>query len=84
VTLGSGLTYFAKQLRKNQTESEKKLWKCLKSRQIGSLKFRRQQPIGPYIVDYGNNQRSLIEPPSPLPSREGNNIKKAPWLQEAF
>ncbi|HZP93291.1 MAG TPA: DUF559 domain-containing protein [Burkholderiales bacterium] len=38
-------------LRRNQTDAEKLLWFRLRNRQIGGAKFRRQHPIGPYIVD---------------------------------
>jgi very-short-patch-repair endonuclease len=43
---------FARKLRKNQTDAEKLLWSILRSRQLLSLKFRRQQPVGPYILDF--------------------------------
>jgi very-short-patch-repair endonuclease len=43
---------FARELRKNQTDAEKKIWRYLRSKQMNSLKFRRQQPIGNYIVDF--------------------------------
>ena len=43
---------FARELRKNQTDTEKKIWGYLRSKQMNSLKFRRQQPIGQYIVDF--------------------------------
>ena len=41
-----------KELRANQTEAERLLWYRLGSRQLGGAKFRRQHPIGPYIVDF--------------------------------
>jgi len=43
---------FAKALRANATEAERKLWSLLRARQLGAYRFRRQQPIGPYIVDF--------------------------------
>ncbi len=43
---------FAKSLRANATEAERKLWDLLRRRQVGSLRFRRQQTIGPYVVDF--------------------------------
>jgi len=46
------LINFARKLRINQTDAEKIIWKHLKAKQINYLKFRRQQPIGPYIVDF--------------------------------
>ena len=46
------LTPFAKQLRKRPTDAENLLWRHLQRRQIEGFKFRRQQPIGNYIVDF--------------------------------
>ena len=42
----------AKQLRQQQTDAEQQLWTMLRSRQLLGLKFRRQVPIGSYIVDF--------------------------------
>jgi very-short-patch-repair endonuclease len=42
----------AKRLRKNSTDAERALWNILRSRQLGGHKFRRQQPLGPFIVDF--------------------------------
>jgi len=39
-------------LRKNQTDAETKLWTILRNRQIAGAKFRRQFPIGRYILDF--------------------------------
>ena len=50
----------ARELRKNLTESEQVLWKHLRMRQINGYKFRRQQPIGPYIVDFVSFERRVI------------------------
>ena len=58
--MGGMHTGRAKELRKNTTEAEQTLWKHLRMRQLGGYKFRRQQPIGPYIVDFMTFERSLI------------------------
>jgi very-short-patch-repair endonuclease len=42
----------AKKLRKNFTDTERFLWRHLRAKQINGYKFRRQEPIGPYIVDF--------------------------------
>jgi very-short-patch-repair endonuclease len=42
----------ARALRKNQTDAEKLLWKHIRNRQLSGYKFRRQYPIGNYIVDF--------------------------------
>jgi very-short-patch-repair endonuclease len=50
----------AKNLRKNVTNTEKYLWKYLKGNQLEGYKFRRQHPIGKYIVDFVNLERKII------------------------
>jgi very-short-patch-repair endonuclease len=50
----------ARELRKNPTEAERKLWAHLRLRQIGGYKFRRQHPLGPYIVDVVCIEKKLI------------------------
>jgi very-short-patch-repair endonuclease len=42
----------AKKLRRNETDAEKILWRYLRNRQCGGYKFRRQVPIGSYVVDF--------------------------------
>ncbi len=42
----------ARALRRDMTVAEKSLWSELRSRKLAGLKFRRQRPIGPYIVDF--------------------------------
>lgn len=51
---------FVRNLRREQTEAEKVLWARFRSRQVEGVKFRRQQPIGPYIVDFASFERKLI------------------------
>ena len=46
------LAQFARQLRVNQTDCEQLLWQKLRSRQIAHLKFRRQFPCPPYVLDF--------------------------------
>jgi len=43
---------FARQLRANQTDCELLLWQKLRARQIANLKFRRQFPCPPYVLDF--------------------------------
>ena len=42
----------ARELRRNQTPAEAALWLLLRSRRLAHLKFRRQVPIGPFVVDF--------------------------------
>jgi len=41
-----------KTLRKNSTKAERLLWRNLRAKQMKKFKFRRQEPIGNYIVDF--------------------------------
>ena len=40
------------ELRQPQTPAEQRLWAVLRDRGLGGYKFRRQHPIGPFIVDF--------------------------------
>jgi very-short-patch-repair endonuclease len=50
----------AQELRKNLTDAEQHLWRILKRHQIAGVKFRRQQPLGSFIVDFVCFERRLI------------------------
>lgn len=52
----------ARSLRENQTDAERLLWACLRRGQLEKLRFRRQQPVGPFILDfYCHRARLAIE-----------------------
>ena len=51
---------FARQLRKSSTDAELLLWKNLRNRRFENIKFRRQQPFGPYIVDFVATEKRLV------------------------
>ena len=42
----------ARSLRKNSTRYEKTLWRHLRNRNFANYKFRRQHPVGCYIIDF--------------------------------
>jgi very-short-patch-repair endonuclease len=42
----------AKRLRRGMTDAEQQLWYRLRAHRFLGLKFKRQKPIGPYIVDF--------------------------------
>jgi len=44
--------HLSRNLRKSQTDAEKKLWRALRNRSLDNLKFRRQFPVGKYILDF--------------------------------
>jgi very-short-patch-repair endonuclease len=50
----------ARQLRKNMTDAERRLWQYLRLRQLDGHKFRRQVRIGPYIADFACLKAMLV------------------------
>ncbi|GAB6268373.1 MAG: hypothetical protein STSR0002_11140 [Smithella sp.] len=54
------MTALGKVLRKRPTDAEKLLWKQLRLKQIEGFKFRRQQPIDYYIVDFVCFEKRII------------------------
>ena len=54
------LTSLARLLRKNATEAERALWKVLRSKRFEGFKFRRQQPLEGYIVDFVCFEKRLV------------------------
>ena len=49
----------ARQLRKNMTDAERLLWSKLRGKQLG-FKFKRQVPVGNYIVDFLCPSKKLV------------------------
>ena len=50
----------ARDLRKDQTDVEKKLWERLRDRRLGCYKFRRQYAISRYIADFYCSEAKLV------------------------
>ena len=50
----------ARDFRKIPTPSEALLWQALRNRQVAGYKFRRQQPIGAFVVDFFCAEHNLI------------------------
>jgi len=76
--------FTAKALRKDFTDTERLLWKYLRAKQMEGYKFRRQEPIGSYIVDFVcQEKRIIIEVDGGQHSveRERDN-KRDNWLEE--
>lgn len=50
----------ARQLRGNMTEAEQRLWSALRRRQLDGLRFRRQVPLGRFIVDFACYEARIV------------------------
>jgi len=54
------LIEFAKQMGREQTEPETRLWLELRAARFQGIKFRRQKVIGPYIADFSSREPMLV------------------------
>jgi len=76
----------AKQLRKNMTVAERALWRHLRSRQLAGYKFRRQQPIGRFIVDFACLEKRLVIEldggQHAEPEQAANDAERSEWLHK--
>ena len=50
----------ARRLRRNETDAEQIVWSWLRNRQVNGVKFRRQQAMGNYIVDFVSFERRIV------------------------
>jgi very-short-patch-repair endonuclease len=50
----------ARQLRTAMTDAERRLWQSLRLRQFSGYKFRRQHPLGHYVVDFACLEVKLV------------------------
>ncbi len=77
------LRAFAKVMRRTPMGSERALWRLLRDRRLEGLKFRRQVPLGRYIVDFlCLRHRLIIEADGPF--HEDNlehDLERDAWLQ---
>jgi very-short-patch-repair endonuclease len=54
------LKKYSRQLRKNMTDAEKKMWMSIRGKQLKSRQFYRQKIIGDYIVDFYCPKAKLV------------------------
>lgn len=61
------MTEIAREFRKEPTKSESILWQALCGKKLDGLKFRRQQPVGYFVVDFYNSvYRLVVEVDGPI------------------
>lgn len=71
----------ARALRRDSTEAEKALWRLLRHRQLQDVKFRRQQVLGPYIVDFiCLSHRLVIEADGSQHADSAADQRRDAWL----
>lgn len=76
----------ARALRRRLSPPEARLWVRLRGRKLGGLKFRRQHPIGPYILDfYCAEARLAVEVDGQChdqPERIAHDRRRTAWLRK--
>src|SRR5882757_912032 len=71
----------ARALRSNPSATEKLLWSRPRQRKLSGLKFRRQTPMGPYVLDFlCLRHRLVVEADGPFHEPERDAIRDA-WLE---
>ena len=50
----------ARALRRDAPAAERIVWRHLRNRQLDGWKFTRQEPIGPYVVDFACREKRLV------------------------
>ena len=74
-------TKFAKALRQNMTDAEQLLWRHLRAHRLNGQKFRRQQPIGPCVVDFVHlGAKLIVEADGGQHSQSESDVVRDEWL----
>jgi very-short-patch-repair endonuclease len=73
-------TGVARALRRRAPLSERRLWAVLRNRRLSTLKFRRQAPIGRYVVDFVCHRfRLIVEADGPFHDAQRDSVRDD-WL----
>jgi very-short-patch-repair endonuclease len=73
---------FARKMRRDPTLNERALWRLLRDRRLEGVKFRRQVPIGRYIVDFLRlRHRLIVEADGPTHEDSLHDLERDAWLQ---
>ena len=76
----------ARELRREQTPAEKKVWARVRNHQLANLPIRRQHPIGPYVVDFCCEPAKVvieIDGDSHFePEQQTFDARRTTWLEE--
>jgi very-short-patch-repair endonuclease len=73
---------FARRLRRHATEEEVRLWSLLRDRRFAEYKFRRQVPIGRYIVDFAClESRLIVELDGSQHAESARDAVRDAWLE---
>jgi very-short-patch-repair endonuclease len=74
---------FAKSLRQKMVDAEHLLWRHLRAHRLDGQKFRRQQPIGSYIVDFVHfGAKLIVEADGGQHDRSERDVVRDQWLED--
>ena len=72
----------ARQLRRSSTDAERRMWSALRDRRLVRYKFRRQHPIGDFIVDFACTEHGLvIEVDGGQHGDNSADVRRTVWLE---
>ena len=72
----------AKAMRREMTPAEYRLWSHLRDRRLDGLKFRRQVPLGPYIVEFlCKEEKLVVEVDGGQHSESAYDARRDAWLK---
>ena len=72
---------FAKGMRSQPTSTEDRMWRLLRARRFQGYKFRRQVPIGNYIVDFVcQSARLIVELDGSQHADDPSDVRRDNWL----
>lgn len=73
----------AKRMRREPTDSEAKLWSMLRGQRLGGLKFKRQEQLGDYIVDFVCfGERLIVEADGSQHAENAADAVRDAWLAD--
>ncbi|MGA7868312.1 MAG: endonuclease domain-containing protein [Stellaceae bacterium] len=73
----------ARQLRQRPTDAERRMWSALRDRRLMKYKFRRQHPLGDFIVDFACTEFQLvIEVDGGQHSENVADTNRTAWLED--
>ncbi len=72
----------ARALRKSSTDAERRLWSALRHRRLRGYRFRRQHPIGRFIVDFAcTKYRLIVEADGGQHNESDADVRRTAWLE---
>jgi very-short-patch-repair endonuclease len=79
------MVVIARSFRKEPTRSEAILWQALRGKKLDGVKFRRQQPIGPFVVDFfAPAHRLIVEVDGPIHAAQQEADRQRQELLESL